>query len=165
MKRYFNTTGFCRPDWHYMVDPLRGLQHSIYDLIDKYQYFIIHAPRQSGKTTLLHSLARQLNAEGKYICVVFSIENAGYRGIAVDDAMFSAIKSIYIMAKQMVKEEYLPPDYSMYKKDSSLLFQYLNDWCCSVDKSVVLFLDEIDSLYDEVLVSVLRQLRNGFQIL
>jgi len=82
----------------------------------------------------------------------------------VDDAMFSAIKSIYIMAKQMVKEEYLPPDYSMYKKDSSLLFQYLNDWCCSVDKSVVLFLDEIDSLYDEVLVSVLRQLRNGFQI-
>jgi len=71
MKRYFNTTGFCRPEKHYMINPLRNKVANIYQLIDNEQYFILHAPRQTGKTTLLHSLAHQLNSEGKYTAIVF----------------------------------------------------------------------------------------------
>ena len=41
--------------------------------------------------------------------------------------------------------------------------QYLTDWCKRLDKPLVLLLDEVDSLYDDVLISTLRQLRDGFQ--
>jgi hypothetical protein len=35
-------------------------------LIDQWQYFIVPAPRQSGKTTTLETLAGNLNAEGRH---------------------------------------------------------------------------------------------------
>lgn len=34
MGRYFNTTGVCYPDKHYMVDPLRGFYDDMRRLID-----------------------------------------------------------------------------------------------------------------------------------
>jgi hypothetical protein len=77
MKRFFNTTGFCNPADHYMVEPLRGMLKSVYALIEKEQYFIMHAPRQTGKTTLLHALAHRINQEGRYIGCVMSVEQAG----------------------------------------------------------------------------------------
>ncbi|MDP5171345.1 MAG: ATP-binding protein, partial [Bacteroidia bacterium] len=72
MKRYFNTTGLCNPADHYMVDPFRGLLDDIDRLIEAKQYFLIHAPRQTGKTTFLHELAQRINKLGTYISVVFS---------------------------------------------------------------------------------------------
>jgi len=67
MKRYFNTTGYCQPYWHYMIEPLRGIENEIKALIENRQYFLIHAPRQSGKTTLLHSLARRITHTSTYL--------------------------------------------------------------------------------------------------
>jgi len=37
---------------------------NILNLINSKQYFLIHAPRQTGKTTFLHALAHRLNKEG-----------------------------------------------------------------------------------------------------
>ena len=48
-----------------MLDPLRGICNELMDLIEQEQYFVIHASRQSGKTTLLLELADKINAEGK----------------------------------------------------------------------------------------------------
>jgi predicted AAA+ superfamily ATPase len=67
MGRYFNTTGFCDPRKHYMVNPFRGVLDDIYQLIERKQYFLIHAPRQTGKTTLLHELAKRLYAAARYV--------------------------------------------------------------------------------------------------
>ncbi|MBI4649456.1 MAG: AAA-like domain-containing protein, partial [Bacteroidia bacterium] len=161
MKRYFNTTGFCRPDWHYMVEPLRGLEKQIYDLIEKNQYFVIHAPRQTGKTTLLHALAHKLNSEGNYIAVTFSLETAGYRSITENEANIKIISALYMSSELFVTDKYLPPKTEDYKDASFKV--YLNHWTKSVDKPVVLLIDEIDSLYDDILVSLLRQFRDGFQ--
>lgn len=44
-----------------------------------------------------------------------------------------------------------------------MLGDYLTDWCDTLDKPLVLLLDEVDALYDDVLISTLRQLRDGFQ--
>ncbi len=66
MQRYFNTTGPCFPEWHYMVPPLPRLK-GVERLIEQGQYFVIHAPRQSGKTTYLYALMDKLNREGRYI--------------------------------------------------------------------------------------------------
>ncbi|KJJ85663.1 ATPase domain protein, prokaryote domain protein, partial [Candidatus Omnitrophus magneticus] len=159
--RYFNTTGFCMPERHYMIDPLRN-QKIIFDLIEKTQYFTIHAPRQTGKTTLLHELAHRLNKEGNYISVVFSVESAGYRSITEEIANFKIINSLYQACEFFLPKKFLAPKPVITKKYS--LQDYLNKWATAQTKPIVLLLDEIDSLYDDVLVSVLRQLRNGFQI-
>jgi hypothetical protein len=44
--------------------------------IDSKQYFLIHAARQSGKTTCIQDLAHQLNAAGHYHALYCSLENA-----------------------------------------------------------------------------------------
>ncbi|MDR1080453.1 MAG: hypothetical protein LBQ79_05735, partial [Deltaproteobacteria bacterium] len=49
-KKFFNTEGVCRPEEHYMIPALPRLP-DVSDLIEKKRYFVIHAPRQSGKTT------------------------------------------------------------------------------------------------------------------
>lgn len=69
-----------------MVDPFRGIFDEIHHLIASKQYFLIHAPRQTGKTTFLHQLAYRLNREGKYTAAVCSLESAGYPSISVSDA-------------------------------------------------------------------------------
>ena len=73
MARFFNTTGPCRADDHYMLDPLNRLG-DMRGLIDDKQYFVVHAPRQSGKTTTLDALAKKLTAEGRYAALKFSCE-------------------------------------------------------------------------------------------
>jgi stage III sporulation protein SpoIIIAA len=47
-----------------MIDAATRL-HGVEQLIDRGQYFVIHAARQSGKTTYLQDLSRRLNAGGK----------------------------------------------------------------------------------------------------
>ena len=68
MLRHFNTTGPCDPKRHYMIPPERRLD-SVRRLIDLGKYFVVHAPRQMGKTTLFRALAWSLAAEGKYIAL------------------------------------------------------------------------------------------------
>ena len=162
-RRFFNTTGLCTPEDHYMVNPFRTYLEDIMRLIEAKQYFVIHAPRQTGKTTFLHSLAHRLNQEGTYVATVCSLESAGYPSISVEDANGLFIRSLYQTAAIFLKEEDMPPDPYAYPASAQLLRQYLADWCKALSKPLVLLLDEVDALYDDVLISTLRQLRDGFQ--
>ena len=72
--RFFNIAGPCVPGDHYMLDPMRGLSDELMGLINDRQYFIIHAARQSGKTTLLKALTRQLNAHCEHYALYCSLE-------------------------------------------------------------------------------------------
>ncbi len=146
-----------------MVDPFRHHYEDVIHLIRSKQYFLLHAPRQTGKTTFLHALAHRLNREGSYIAVVCSLESAGYPSISVEDANEVFIGSLHRMAGFFLEKQYLPPDPATYTGSNSLFGQYLTDWCRALDKPLVLLLDEVDSLYDDVLISTLRQLRDGFQ--
>ena len=161
MKRFFNVTGFCNPNKHYVIDPLRGLSDEIIDLIKNEYYFTMHAPRQSGKTTLLHSLMHKINAEGENICLVFSLETAGYRSILVKDANENIVKAIISSATDYLDEAYRPEPENEISSYS--MKDFLNEWCRKLTKPLILLVDEIDSLYDDVLISVLRQFRDGFQ--
>jgi hypothetical protein len=163
MKRFFNTTGLCNAEDHYMVDPFRNMFDNIYDLIASKQYFLIHAPRQTGKTTFLHALAHRLNKEGNYVSVVCSLESAGYTSISVETANEVFIQSLYLTSKVFLSLDALPPKPEGYEPGNLLLRNYLTDWCNTLDKPLVLLLDEVDALYDDVLISTLRQLRDGFQ--
>ena len=163
MRRIFNTTGLCNAERHYMVDPFRNMYDDIHVLIDDMQYFLIHAPRQTGKTTFLHALAHRLNKEGNYVAVVCSLESAGYTSISVEAANINFIMALAKTSKLFIGTDYLPPDIAKYISGSSMLGDYLTDWCYTLDKPLVLLLDEVDALYGDVLISTLRQLRDGFQ--
>jgi hypothetical protein len=158
--RTFNTSGLCFPGKHYMIDPLKRLQE-VEGLIREELYFTIHAPRQTGKTTYLHALVRKLNTEGNYIAVVASCERAGVSSMPLEKANEVIINSIYSSAKQQLPENQRPenPGGKTYLD----IKNYLEKWCEEQEKLIVLFLDEIDALLDDVLVSVLRQLRDGYQ--
>ena len=75
--RFFNTAGPVRSADHYCLPPLERLDlDDVMVLIDQQKYFILHAPRQTGKTTCLLSLMDKLNREGKYRCLYFNVEIA-----------------------------------------------------------------------------------------
>jgi predicted NACHT family NTPase len=64
-EKTFNIAGPCHPNKHDMLRTIKRCK-SLMQLIEQEQYFVIHAARQSGKTTLLLELARQLNEAGNY---------------------------------------------------------------------------------------------------
>ena len=45
-------------------------------LIDEERYFVLHAPRQTGKTTVLGALLEKLNGSGRFRCVYVNVEIA-----------------------------------------------------------------------------------------
>ena len=62
MARFFNTTGPCNPDDHYILPPEARLVRAQLDrYIESKLYWVLHAPRQSGKTTFLQSWMRKIN--------------------------------------------------------------------------------------------------------
>jgi predicted AAA+ superfamily ATPase len=73
MLKWFNTAGPCQADIHYMLRPATRLPELL-TLIDQRNYFVIHAPRQVGKTTAMLALAQELTESGKYTAVMLSVE-------------------------------------------------------------------------------------------
>ena len=79
LPKYFNTTGPCEEADHYMVPPLPRVPEAP-GIVDHGGYFVLHAPRQSGKTTFLRHFARELTAAGQYAALYISCEAAEAKG-------------------------------------------------------------------------------------
>jgi predicted AAA+ superfamily ATPase len=73
MSRWFNTAGPCKADKNYMLAPTTRLP-DLEQIIEQESYFVIHAPRQTGKTTAMLALAKQLTESGRYTAVMVSVE-------------------------------------------------------------------------------------------
>ena len=65
--------GPCNAKYHYMLPPTRRLP-AVHQVIDQMAYFVVHAPRQVGKTTALIALAEELTASGRFAAVLLSGE-------------------------------------------------------------------------------------------
>jgi hypothetical protein len=158
--RFFNTTGPCLPERHYLLPPEPRLPEAR-RLIDRGQFFVVHAPRQTGKTTTLASLARQLTAEGDYLAVYFSCE----RAVSADEDYAAAehliLHSIRESASACLSLDLHPPDEWPDAPPGSLLSAGLRLWADTCPLPLVLFFDEIDALRGTSLRSVLSQLRDG----
>ena len=75
MSKIFNIAGPCISGKHYMLPSLERLKE-LSGLIKNEQYFVIHAARQSGKTTLIQDLMMTLNEEKNYHALYCSLEAA-----------------------------------------------------------------------------------------
>jgi len=161
-QRFFNTAGPCNPDWHYTVDPLPRLPE-VQGLIETKSYFVLHAPRQTGKTTYLYAMMHKLNAEGVYTALQVNIQPAA-SGRDVDDAMRIIGVSINEQAARFLPPEEMPPDHRTFSwQVENGLKSYLSLWAQTCPKPIVLFVDEADSLLDDLFLALLRQLRAGFE--
>ena len=73
--RTFNIAGNCLADMHYMLPALPRIPDAL-NLVHAGRYFVLHAPRQSGKTTSIQALQDALNSEGLYHAVYCTLEAA-----------------------------------------------------------------------------------------
>jgi hypothetical protein len=132
------------------------------ELIEESRYFVVHAPRQTGKTTTLNALARDLTAGGQHVALRFSCERgepAGDDYGAVSRAILDAITAA--ASGQGLPAELLPPSPWPEASPESRLHAGLAAWSRACPLPIVLFFDEIDALRGLSLISVLRQLRDG----
>ncbi|MFC6557957.1 AAA family ATPase, partial [Nonomuraea cavernae] len=159
--RYFNTTGPCDPRRHYMLPPTQRIPQARV-LIDMDRYFVLHAPRQTGKTTTLDALASELTVEGDTAALMFSCERAKSAGDDYAAAEEIVLKSLRQAAEWAEwPEELLPPDTWPQAPAGTRFGSALTEWCSRCPRRVVLFLDEIDALQGNSMVSILSQLRDG----
>jgi hypothetical protein len=144
-----------------MIDSSERLR-GVRQLINMEQYFVIHAPRQSGKTTYLNELVRQINDEGRYYALYFTLEGVQtelepVNGIpAIIDSMVAQLRKADIPHKEKFAQ-----GIDLTKYTTAIYLTFL-DYCELLDKPLVVFYDEADCLGEDTLVSFLRQLRIGY---
>jgi hypothetical protein len=160
MPKFFNIAGPCIPGEHYLVPALARLPE-LSGLIAKKQFFVIHAARQSGKTTLLKTLARDLTSKGTHVVLYCSLETV--QGIADAEKGVPAIVNVLLngLTWHPVFRNLPTPvvDLSVYTMAVNRLLSQLAQ---SADKPLVVLFDEADCLSGPTLISFLRQLRDGY---
>ncbi len=161
MARFFNTTGPCDPDRHYMLPPEKRLVRSrLSRYIDNKLYWVLHAPRQTGKTTFLLSWMHSINAGGKAVACYVSVESCQEFPRA-EDAVPGICEAIRRYAAMYVGEGAVPDP--PRGPVTMMLDEVLRSWAKLVaPKPLVVLFDEVDVLRDQAMVSFLRQLRGGF---
>ena len=166
--RFFNTEGPVRPDEHYAIQPLERVDiDELLGLIRAKRYFVLHAPRQTGKTSALIALRDLLNsgAAGNFRCVDVNVEVGQ---VARDDTArgIRAILGSLADSALLLGDDYPTGVWLDVLADmgpENALKGLLTRWCVANPTPLVLLVDEIDSLVGDTLLSVLRQLRAGYQ--
>ncbi len=165
MEKYFNIAGPCVPEEHYMIPALERLPE-VTRLIDRKQSFVIHAARQSGKTTALLALVAEINGKGEKRAVYFTLESAQryskpQEGIPrIVESMRNALlyHPVFMdIVRDSVAEipALRPASPGLGVKSMlSLMAQHS-------DLPLVVFFDEVDCLSDDTLITFLRELRDG----
>ena len=162
MERSFNTTGPCFADEHYMLPP-EGRLGRVLELIRHNKYFVLHAGRQTGKTTSLMWLESHLPTLGKR-ALRLDLQTARDNP---DPA--TALRTIFnrLALALEVPHDGLraaePAQVTAWLSDpASAVLQYLRFLAGQDPRPFVLLLDEADCLAGETMVTVLTQLRDGY---
>ena len=165
MERYFNTAGPNKPELAYTLDPLTRFDlDDVLMLIRQAKYFVLHAPRQTGKTSCLLALRDYLNDRDDYIAVYANVEGGQAMRNDVGSVIRATCDTIAEKMWTIVGDKYplAVRDDVRNVEAASMLSTYLKRLAEAAPKPLVLFIDEIDSLVGDSLVSVLRQLRAGY---
>jgi hypothetical protein len=165
-ERFFNTSGPVRANRHYCLPPLHRLdEEEVLSLIGQERYFILHAPRQTGKTSCLLALRDQLNRAGELACIYINVEPGQAAREDVEAAMRAIGSQLASRVQITLGDTFLEArqrDIYATAGEHGVLRQMLTLLAQHCDKPIVLLVDEIDALVGDTLVAVLRQLRSGY---
>jgi hypothetical protein len=166
MKRRFNTAGPCIPGKHYMLPALDRMPE-IRELVAGEQYFVIHAPRQTGKTTALRALCRELDDAGETAALYCTLE--ALQGMEDPAEALPAIRDLLFTNYLAGEGEAEPSSESILRESSperygraTIIRSTLSDLSRRAGKPLAVFFDEADCLCGRALIAFLRQLRDGY---
>jgi len=164
--RFFNTAGPVDPEMHYCVPPLARLDvDELLLLIQQRKYFVLHGPRQTGKTSALLALRDALNADDEYRCAYVNVEGGQSAREDVGAAMRAILSALARSARETLNDGFVAevwPDILDTAGPHDALRELLARWSESSPRPLVLMIDEIDALVGDTLIAVLRQLRAGY---
>ena len=164
--RFFNTAGPVVPEMHYCVPPLERLEvDELLLLIRQWKYFVLHAPRQTGKTSALLALREKLNAGGELRCVYVNVEGGQSAREDVGAALRAILSALARGARDTLDDRFVAEiwlDILAAAGPHDALRETLGRWAAAGTKPLVLMIDEIDALVGDTLLAVLRQLRAGY---
>lgn len=166
MDKFFNTAGPTQFEDNYYISSFERVDwDELLTLIHSKRYFLLHAPRQTGKTTALLEMMDRLNNEGQYACLYANIETAQTARNDVKSGISAVCDSIARNAEIYLEDKRLENWLLEGKRNidhNELLTKLLTFWTLNTNKPTLIFLDEIDALVGDTLISVLRQLRAGY---
>jgi hypothetical protein len=135
------------------------------ELIEGESYFILHAPRQTGKTTYLKAVANNINSEGQWYTLCCSLEAS--QGVTDDDlAMTRVAVEINTALQESGIEKLISlayPDDALPMSDASVKVRgFLKYLSMNLDKDLIIFFDEADCRINGPLIAFLCQIRIGY---
>ena len=166
--RTFNTAGPVVAADHYCIPPLERIDlATVLGLIRDKKYFVLHAPRQTGKTSALLALRDLLNggAHGDFRCVYANVEAGQAMRENVAEGMRTVLAELALQASVTLGDETLDelwPGVLERVGPGAALRHALLRWSMAARRPLVLLIDEIDALVGDTLLAVLRQLRAGY---
>ena len=166
--RTFNTTGPIDPQDHYHIPPLERIDlDEMLGLVRDKKYFVLHAPRQTGKTSALLALRDLLNegTAGDYRCVYANVEDGQAMRENVAEGMRTVLAELALQASVTLGDDTLEdlwPGVLERVGPGKALRHALLRWSMADPRPLVLLIDEIDALVGDTLLAVLRQLRTGY---
>ena len=162
MKKEFNITGSCNPQWHYMVNTEKRFK-AVEALIDKGKYFTINRARQFGKTTTLMMIWRRLSE--RYIVVPLSFEGLDSSAFESNEAFVKKIcemMAIYL-APLNLDAKLMAIWKESTAKSMDELALLITEFCRKAPKPVVVTIDEVDKSSDnQLFLNFLGMLRNRY---
>ena len=164
--RFFNTAGPVVAEMHYCVPPLERLDaDEVLLLIRQWKYFVLHAPRQTGKTSALLALRDELNAGGEFRCVYVNVEGGQSAREDVGAGLRAILSALARGARETLDDRFVDEVWLGVLDTAGphdALRETLARWAESATKPLVLMIDEIDALIGDTLLAVLRQIRAGY---
>ena len=166
--RHFNTAGPVRESQHYCIPPLSRVDlDDVLTLVRQEKYFVLHAPRQTGKTSTLLALREVLNGggAGAYRCVYANVEAGQAAREDTGRAMRAILGHLSSQARSTLGDDFLGAVWAGLLDEfgpDGALGEALTRWSEADPRPLVVLIDEIDALVGDTLLSVLRQLRAGY---
>ncbi|MBF0390822.1 MAG: ATP-binding protein, partial [Desulfamplus sp.] len=164
--KIFNTAGPVNPEYHYTIDPLSRIElEEVEILIEQYKYFVIHAPRQTGKTSCLLALVDHINKGNKYRALYINVEPAQSAREDVKRGIKAVLSAIASQSLYFLNDPFVNNNFNKMLEqhgEDSALNETLTQWSANSPKPIILMVDEIDALIGDTLISVLRQIRAGY---
>ncbi len=164
-ERFFNNAGPVVAADHYCLPPLERFDLiEIEHFIAQKRYFILHAPRQTGKTTTLLALAEHLRPVYRSLYVNIEIAQSAREDVYA--AMQAIVGAIAAQARLQWHDGRLQA-LAMQSLHEQGAHGALTDFLAQSvqldpQRPMVLLLDEVDALIGDTLISLLRQIRAGY---
>ena len=146
MQKYFNVSGICVPEKHYMADILPKIEKITEEYIEPGYYFTINCGHLCGKTTILHQLSKHL--QDRYLIIGITFINVAYKMFDSEEDFireFAQLISTALESEEL--DSIFMKDWNLYdKRDLTFekLFDKFSQICAHSDKEIILAIHGID---------------------